>query len=140
MRSILPVALALALMGAGCDNSNQDSTPPSPTPVPLTTETFMGTVDPGSLAFHPFTVARQGEVDITLTAAGPPATISMGLGIGTPSGSTCSLNIQGGTVPAQAGTMPQLVGTAAAGAFCVAVYDIGNQASTVSYTVTVAHP
>jgi hypothetical protein len=140
MKAVLPVALVLALMAAGCDNSNQDSITPSPTPVPLTTETFMGTVDPGGLAFHPFTVAQQGEVDITLTAAGPPVTISMGLGIGTPTGSTCSLNIQGGMVPAQASTVPQLVGTAAAGSFCVAVYDIGNQAATVSYTVTVAHP
>jgi hypothetical protein len=140
MKAIFPVALALALMGAGCDNSAGGGTTTSPTAVTLTTETFTGSVDPLGVAFHPFTVAQQGEVDITLTAAGPPATITMGLGVGVPSGSTCSLTISGGVVQAQASTTPQLVGTAAAGAFCVAVYDIGNQRDTVTYSITVAHP
>ena len=138
MRTILPVALALALMGVGCDNSSSGTT--APAAVSLTTETFMGTVEPMGIASHNFTVAQLGEVDITLTAAGPPATISMGLSVGTPSGSTCTLNIPGGSVSAQASTTPQLVGTAAAGQLCVAVYDIGNQSAAVNYTVTVAHP
>ena len=138
MRTLLPVALALALMGAGCDNSGSDTAPT--TPVPLTTETFTGSVDPGGTAWNKFTVAQTGEVDVTLSAAGPPPTISMGLAIGTPSDTTCVLNIQGANVPAVASTTPQLVGTATAGAYCVAVYDIGNQAAAVSYTVIVAHP
>jgi hypothetical protein len=137
MRTVAPVALALALMGAACDNSGSGAT--SPTAVPLTTETFMGTVDPGGVAFHNFTVAQQGEVDVTLTAAGPPATIAMGLGVGAPSGLTCPL-LSGASVSAQAGTTPQLVGTASAGLLCVAIFDIGNQSATVTYTVTVAHP
>jgi hypothetical protein len=137
MRKIVPVALVLGLMGAGCDNSGSDTVPSS---VPLTTDTFSGSVDPGGLAYHRFTVSRQGEVDITLTAAGPPATITMGLAVGVPSATTCELSISGGNVPAQAGTTPQLVGTAAAGELCVAVYDIGNQSVAVNYTVTVAHP
>jgi hypothetical protein len=138
MRTIVPVALVLALMGTGCDNSGSDT---APTPAaPQTTDMFSGSVDPGGLAYHPFTVTRQGEVDITLTTAGPPPTITMGLGVGIPSGTTCQLSISGGSVQAQAGTMPQLVGTAAAGDLCVAVYDIGNQSAAVNYTVTVAHP
>ena len=123
-------------MGAGCDNSNQDSIIPSPTPVPLTTVTFMGTVDPGGLASHVFTVAQQGEVDITLIAAGPPATISMGLGIGTPIGTPGNPNIPGGTGPANAATTPPPVGTAKAGDFFVACRT--GTGGAVSYTVTVA--
>jgi hypothetical protein len=137
MRKTVPVALVLALMGAACDNSGSDT---APTSVPLTTDTFSGSVDPGGLAYHRFTVSQQGEVDITLTTAGPPATITMGLAVGIPSATTCELSISGGSVPAQAGTIPQLVGTAAAGELCVAVYDIGHQSAAVSYTVTVAHP
>lgn len=137
MRTIFPVALALALMGAGCDNSAGGDT--TPTPVTLTPETFSGSVEPGSSAFHSFTLAQAGEVDVTLTAAGPPATILMGLGVGTPSGSSCQL-LTGGSVTTRAGTTPQLVGSANAGTYCVQVYDVGNQAATVNYTVIVAHP
>lgn len=137
MSKIVPVALALALMGAACDNSG---TATSPDPVTLRTETFSGSVDPGGVASHRFTVVQQGEVDITLTTAGPPATITMGLGVGTPSATGCDLNISGGSVPAQASTTPQLIGTAAPGDLCVAIYDIGNQVATVNYTLTVAHP
>ena len=138
MRKILPVALALALMGAGCDNS-AGGDPSPPTTVTLTPETFTGTVDPGGSDSHGFTIAQAGEVDVTLTAAGPPATILMGLGVGTPSGSTCQL-LTGGSVTTRAGTTPQLVGSANAGSYCVAVYDVGNQAAQVTYSVTVAHP
>jgi hypothetical protein len=131
-------ALALALMGTGCDNSDSGSdTAPSP---PVVTVTFTGSVDPGGLAFHRFTVAQQGEVDITLTAAGPPATITMGLAVGIPSATSCDLRISGGNVAVQAGATPQLVGTAAAGDLCVAIYDVGNQTAAVMYSVTVAHP
>jgi hypothetical protein len=137
MTKLASFALALALIGAGCDNSGSDTTPDA---LPLTTETFSGSVDPLGLASHRFTVARQGEVDITLTVAGPPATITMGLGVGSPSTTGCDLNISGGSVAAQAGAVPQLVGTAAAGELCVAVYDIGNQTAAVAYEVKVAHP
>ena len=136
MRRMFPVALALALMGTGCDNSAGGNTSPT---VTLTQETFTGTVEPGSSDSHGFTSAQSGEIDITLTAAGPPATIFMGLGVGIAGGSTCQ-PLNGGTVSTRAGTTPQLVGTAGAGSYCVVVYDIGNQTATVTYSVTVAHP
>ena len=139
MRPMLPVALTLALMGVGCDNSAQSNT--APTAVPLTTETFTGERGSGRPGLSPlFTVAQVGEVDITLTAVGPPATIFMGLGVGTPTDTACSLNITGGSISTQAGAVPQLVGTASAGALCVAVFDIGNQTAAVTYSITVAHP
>jgi hypothetical protein len=79
-------------------------------------------------------------LDVTLTAAGPPSTIFMGLGIGTLSGSTCVF-LSGATANVQAGTTPQLSGASiAAGAYCVEVYDIGNEASPVTYALTVVHP
>ena len=138
MRKVFAATLALAFLGTACDNSGGATAPTTVAP-PLTTETFTGTVEPMSFVFHTFTVAQFGEIDITLTAAGPPPTIFMGLGIGTPTGTTCALTFQNGTVNVQAGTTPHIVGTAAAGPFCVAVYDIGNQMATVTYAVTVAH-
>ena len=125
------------LLLSACSSSSQ---PVTSSPV-LTTETFSGTVDVGGTDFHKFVVAVSGEVDITLTAAGPPSTIFMGLGVGNPStdGSTCVL-ISGATTVTPAGNTPQLAGTAGAGTFCISVFDAGNQTAQISYTVAVAHP
>ena len=105
----------------------------------LTTETFTGTVSVAGSDFHTFTAAQTGEIDITLTAAGPPATIFMGLAIGTVAGTTCT-HLSGGAVNTPAGTAPQLTGTANAGTYCIDIYDVGNQTGSITYTVAVAHP
>ena len=137
---LLASTLALAILpAAACGGSSGDTSsilPPSGT---LTTDTFTGTVPVGGLDFHPFTVTAGGTVNITLVAAGPPATITMGLAIGTP-GTTgvCSL-LSGGSVLTPPGSTAQLTGTVAAGAYCVEVVDVGNAAGPIAYTVTVAH-
>jgi len=122
-------ALATA---AACGSSTPVTAPAS------MTDTFSGTVAVQGADSHNFTVASFGEVDITLTAAGPPPTITMGLGVGTPSGDTCVLTTNPISTPA--GTTPQFSGTASAGTYCVQVSDVGNQLGPVTYTVTVAHP
>jgi predicted small lipoprotein YifL len=136
--SLVAVALAASLTACG------SSTPlVAPTPaVTLTTETFTGSVDVMGADFHPFTAAQSGELDITLTVAGPPSTIQMGLGVGVPSGTACALftGVAGAIVTVAAGTTPQIFGTIAAGPYCVQVFDVGNQAASITYTVTVTHP
>ena len=130
--------LACLVLSAACDNSGSPST--SPTPGVSVTETFNGTVQPMSTDSHNFTITQSGDVTVTLTAAGPPATIFMGLGVGTPNATdgSCTL-LQGASTSAQAGTTPQLAGQATAGTFCVSVFDLGNQTAAISYTVTVVH-
>jgi len=137
MRRVIPLSLLIALATVACDNSSSTSVATSPSP--LTTETFSGTVAVGSSDFHTFTATQGGTVSVTLNAAGPPATIFMGLGIGTPSTSTCAL-LSGATADTQAGTTSQLSGTVDAGTYCVEVYDVGNETIPVNYSVTVAHP
>jgi len=61
-----------------------------------------------------------------------------GLGVGIPSGASCSL-LTNASVSTQAGATAQLSGTAAAATYCVVVYDIGNQTGPINYSVTVAH-
>ena len=129
-----PFALALTACG-GNDLPAVTATAPSPT---TTTDTFQGAVPVGGVSVSPFTMAQTGAVAVTLTAAGPPPTIFMGLGVGNPSGSTCVL-LSGGTTITQAGTTAQLSGTLTAGAYCVQVYDVGNQSAPVTYAVTVVH-
>src|SRR6185503_14901403 len=118
------LVLACAAFG-GCDNSNPA---PAPTPLPLTKHTFTGTLEKGASASHNFTIVQAGEVDVTLTAAGPPSTITMGLGVGIPNaaGTSCDL-ISGASVNAQASQFSQLLGSASPGALCVKISDIGNQ-------------
>jgi hypothetical protein len=131
------IALAAAF-AAGCGGSSNPSTVTAPTGT-VTTDTFNGTVQPGGSSINPFTVTVGGTVSVTLVAAGPPSTITMGLGIGNPSSTgTCSF-LSGGTTVTQAGSTAQLSGTLAAGSYCVAVVDVGNAAGAITYTVTVAH-
>ena len=135
--------VGIALAAAGCSSGGTSlpaSATPAPAPTPVaTTETFNGTVAVGGNDVHPFTVTTSNlNLSVTLTAAGPPSTIFMGLGVGTYSGTTCSL-LSSGATTAQAGTAAQLSGTITAGAYCVAVFDVGNQSAPVTYTAVVTH-
>jgi hypothetical protein len=135
--------LALAVTGAlgmaaGCGGSSSDAASVLAPTGTLVTETFSGTVQPGGLDFKPFTITTGGTVNVTLVSAGPPPTITMGLGIGTPGAGTCAL-LSGATTTAAASTTAQLNGSLNAGSYCVEVLDVGNAAGPIAYTLTVAH-
>jgi hypothetical protein len=134
-------ALALAVsaaFAAACGGSSDPTTVTAPTGT-VVTDTFNGTVQPGGASINAFTVTIGGTVSVTLVSAGPPATITMGLGIGNPSSTGTCAFLSGGTTMTPAGTTAQLSGSLAAGAYCVAVVDVGNAAGPITYTVTVAH-
>ena len=140
--SFLAVVLVLTVASVGCTSNADTTTTATTTTSPsaaLISESVSGIVPVGGSDIHTFAVSQTGQLNVTLTAAAPPATIYMGLGIGTPSGSTCVF-LSGGTTSVQAGTSPQLSGSSvAAGTYCVSVYDIGNQASPVTYSVALTH-
>jgi hypothetical protein len=129
---VAAIALALTLAGA-CGGSS--ATTPTPTPS-LITETFNGTVLAGGFAFHNFNVAAQGSLTATLTSLSPQSTITMGFGIGQPSGVDCTLLSTNES--AKVGSVLQ--GTITVGAFCVRIYDIGNVQVSDDYVLTVVHP
>ena len=140
MRRAAFLVLALALGAAACSGSNSDSSTPPTTPtVPKATDTLSGTVSLKGSDFRPFTVTTTGQVDVTLTAAGPPAAIVMGVAIGTTGSGSCALIPNSSTLTA-AGTSPQVSGILSPGTYCVQVYDVGNQTDAVSWTATVLHP
>ena len=135
---LVPVVCALVLAASACHKDA--TTPPAPTPsVIITTDTFRGTVPLRGSDAKNFTVAKTGTVNVTLTAAGPPSTIVMGVGVGVPKDSACAV-LAGGSTTTAAGTTVQLSGTVSPGTLCVQVSDLGNQTAAVTYTVTVAHP
>jgi hypothetical protein len=141
MRVRCCLSVLLALLTASCSQSADTSSPTTPTGPTTnpTTENFTGTIQVGSFDVKPFTVALSGgQLNVILTAAGPPATIQMGLGIGSYAAPTCTL-FSNGSVVTPAGAIAQLTGTANAGSYCVQVSDVGNLSAPINYAVTVTH-
>ncbi len=128
--------VAITLSAAACKGSSSTTT--APTAPTATVETFSGTVAVRGRDAHNFTISRSGQVDVTLTAAAPPAGVALGVGIGLPGGSACSI-LPGASAVAAAGSTPAVSGVISAGTLCVVVYDTGSLTAPVTYTVTVSH-
>jgi hypothetical protein len=127
--------VVVAALAAACGGSTTSNTVTAPS-TPSVTQTFTGTVAAGATdGSNTFTVTTQGPVTVTLTQAGPPASILVNLGIGTPGGGVCTL-LSATTTPA--GTTPQLTGTANAGTYCLSVQEFQG-VGTITYTVVVSH-
>ena len=152
MRSALILTVALVLPLAGCDNQSSTAATTPTTTQTIATDVFAGTVAAavGGVPQNDtkaFTVGQGGgAVSVTLTSAVETfpggtlfPTVVMGLGIGTLSGTTCTL-ISGGSTTAQGGSSPQLSGSLNAGSYCVQVADVTVQVGPVAYAIAVSHP
>jgi hypothetical protein len=145
------VALGIMLTTAACDNSSSTT---SPTSSPDTnTITFSGTV-PAAVngaaqsVSQNFTVGQSGgTVTLTLTSALetlPGGTLNpaviLGLGIGTPSGTTC--NVPAGTTSLLSASATPLSGTLNAGPYCIQVTneDASPSSGPVTFTVVIVTP
>ena len=76
IKGCIPLAAVLALAAPAC--SKDTTTPTTTASTPRTTDTFTGTVQIAGSDVHSFPVTQTGQVEATLTAAGPPSTIVMG--------------------------------------------------------------
>ncbi|HWF85913.1 MAG TPA: hypothetical protein VG222_13735 [Vicinamibacterales bacterium] len=130
------LALVVVVAASACGSSGTSSTT---TPTVTISDPFSGTVAVGGSDFHTFGASQSGQVAVTLNTAGPPATIIMGLAIGTPNGTTCT-PLAGASVQTAAGSSPQLNGEVSGGTLCVVVYDVGNETAPITYSLTVGHP
>jgi len=148
MRATTAAFLGLILCGSACSHNTTSSAPSSTTSTTSTTpaaptvsESFTGTLPVGGFKFFSFNIAVNGTVNVTLNSvsgAGVPSTVQLGLGIGSPAGLDCSA-----TVNATAGATaakPQATGTFGPGTFCVRVYDVGNLFAAANFNITIAHP
>jgi hypothetical protein len=142
---LLLCLLTLAPTPAACGGNTTTSPAPATTIAsPTGTETFDGTLPVRGSSFYSFLVSQNGTVNVTLVgvsgainAVDVPSTVTLGLAIGTPSGTGCS----GGSVTtAAAGTDAQVTGTYGPGRYCVNVSDVGNLAAPATFIVTIAHP
>lgn len=143
-RTLLIAALGLSLLASACNGA---TTTPSDTSddddaaeVVTTTESWEGIVPVGGSTFYSFSVGVRGAVNVTLLSAGGqfvPTTVMLGLAVGTPDGTLCSITSH---TTAQAGTAAQVTGTFDPGVHCVNVADIGNLFAPATVAVTVEHP
>jgi hypothetical protein len=148
MRATTAAILGLMMFGTACSHSS--TTSPSATSTTTTTataaaptvsESFTGTLPVAGFKFYSFNIAVNGTVNVTLNSvsgAGVPATVQLGLGIGQPSGLDCAA-----TTTVTAGitaAAPQTTGTFGPGLFCVRVFDVGNLFAPANFNITIAHP
>jgi hypothetical protein len=133
MKRILALALVSAMAAAGCSDP---VAPATPTPAaPTLTDTFNGQLLILGSNTHQFSVNQIGAIRVLVNSVSPGA--SLGVGVGTPSGSNCIL-LQ--NLTAVAGPDAQISGTATiTGTFCISVFDVGNLVEAVNYVVTVQH-
>src|SRR5215207_4815399 len=121
--SMVALCATFTTFAAGCGGD----TPTAPTPV-LQTESFTGTLQPLGVDFKTFTIVyNQGTTDLSVTVnslttvanATPVTGITIGIGLGTVTGSTCTAQIQAPAAPlTQELFAPN---GASAGAYCVQI-------------------
>ncbi len=132
-------ALATAACGGGDDLS---TTTAASTVTGPTTELFEGQLTPGGSAFYSFTVTTEGLANVMLasvtstTAPGTSSAVVLGLALGTPVGTGCTIT---NSIPATAGLTSQMVNDLVPGTYCARVYDLGSLKSAVNFAIRILH-
>ncbi len=89
--------------------------------------------------FYSFSFVQYGNYAVTLSAVAGvalPEDLTIGVGLGRPSGTGCTVTNSVTTGP---GVAAQLTGTNGPGVYCVRIYDAGTLPSSVTVSATVNH-
>ena|SRR6187455_1966009 len=118
----------------------------APSPV-LNAETFTGTLQAGGVAFHPFTIKyafSTTDLSVIVNSLNVTPAITIGLGFGSPSGTTCAVQIS--APAANVGQELFAPNGAGAGSYCIQIFDnvdattgVGTVTGSVDYSLTVKH-
>jgi hypothetical protein len=143
VRSILSLLVLTPLLAAaGCNTQTADNSATAPAAPIITEPTFTGTLSVSQTRVYTFSVVAVGPLTVTMTAAGPPPTIAVGLVVGTPTFSTTGTICSpiSNSVNATASTTPQISGTTTStGSYCLAVFDPGTLTGDITYSIVVTH-
>jgi len=142
---LIALLVGTAFATAGCNDTptsptTTDTTTTTTIASPTFTEEFLGTVPVSGSAFYSFSVTTYGTVTATLTSVSGsfvPATVTLGLGLGVPSGETCAVT---SSINTAKGATAQLSTTYQPGVYCVMVSDVGNLFAAANVAVTIAYP
>jgi len=134
MRARIAAALALAaaLAAAGCGGIT--------TPSNNVTETFSGTLQPGTSNGHWFGVGKNGEFTVKLTAWAPNSNLLVGIGLFQGNGDHTCTNAQFQLNNFAAFNVQALGGAIVPAAYCIGIYDVGTLTAAQTCTITVSHP
>jgi len=125
----------LTVLGTACGDSTLTSSTPT---VPQTfTEVFSGTISQNGATSHPFNSQGSGTALATITALAPDPAATVGLLMGTWTGTACQLVIANDKATLGARIEGAVGG---AGRLCVRVYDVGAITAPITYELTVVHP
>jgi len=129
--------LTLALSGAAC-NGDTPTTPTPPAPTEITEPIWSGVLTVNGAAIVSFPVQDIGTVTAILQDMQPNnnGTLSVGLDLGTWSGTSCTLKIANTNVGVGGGVVGFANG---AGELCARVYDAGRLTEPVTFSVKVTH-
>ena len=126
--------VCFVLAAAGCGKDDQSTTAPSSS---TTTTVFASTLSVNTSAARAFRASQAGTVTVTLTALGTVLPVGLGLGVPSTGVANCTLTT---SVLTTAGTAPQITAAVDAGAYCAAVFDVGNLTNTVGFELSIVHP
>jgi hypothetical protein len=133
LRRALPLVALAAMALGGCETTTQ---PPPPPPVDPKTVSFSGTLVVSGAAVHRFTPTQIGEINVTLKVLAPVSTVTIGMGLGVWTGTSCTIHI----ADDQAILNELLIGTTTGEAeFCARLYDVGQLTAPTDYTIEVRH-
>ncbi|MBS1817368.1 MAG: hypothetical protein JSU08_05540 [Acidobacteria bacterium] len=139
-RVAVTLACVATFAASACGGTASSTTSPSTVAADATiNESFGATIDVGGGVFYSFSMQSYGNVAVTLTAVTGtdlPDDITLGLGIGRPSGTSCTTSLSTSATP---GATAQLTGVYGPGVFCVRVYDAGTLSAPIQFTASVAH-
>ena len=133
LRGTLSLVALAALAGAACETT---TSPPITDPPPRIEFTVTGTLGINGATTHQFTTTIPGEINVRLQALSPVDTVTIGLGLGFWTGTSCNVLI----ADDEAIQNELLIGTGtAAGVFCVRVFDAGKLTAPTNYTLAITH-
>jgi hypothetical protein len=84
-------------------------------------------------------VETAGTVGLQLISLSQSGAV-VGLGLGTFSGTTCTITKSVQTASDGTSNAPQITGTLAAGDYCVRISDVGNLTTIVNFTIYITKP
>ena len=130
-------ALVLAVTAVACDDAGLTTPTDTTTDTPTITETFSGTLSRNGAVSFPFTVFAAGTATSTLVTVLPTSTRSLGLAMGTWTGTACQIVVSNDSaIP-----FSEVIGSVGGpGTLCLRVYDIGRIGTTATFTIKVVHP
>ena len=127
--------LTLCVFGAAACGSDVTS----PDVATTTAVGFASRLQEGGSAWRTFTVAASGTVKVQLVTVSQPDVV-MRIGIGTVSGTECTVTQKTETAASATSDTPQITATLNAGTYCVKISDIGNLTTIVDFVIVIVSP